>query len=192
MTSTLKPPETNPPDEIFVDHRTHSYYGVRCGAQTKYIRAELVENLHSPSPSKGMPTRYDFLVDAMGCIREHSAEHGAHMNAAEVLAALSERDKEIERLTGEVDIERRLRIADGAHVNVLEIREQELRNQLSALQSTPEMEREKALEEAAKVAESDGCTNSGCYGDEHTLACPCGIAAAIRALARPAEGKEKL
>lgn len=35
--------ETMIPNEIFVDHRTHSYYGVRCGAQDKYILASTAE-----------------------------------------------------------------------------------------------------------------------------------------------------
>ena len=152
---------------------------------------------------EGMPTREEMpksftlreLVDAqMGWTERF-------IYADLVLAALTERDREIERLKADaLDMEYHNPIlhadipsfTDRAKITfrMLEQEIRRLKAQLSALQSTPGMEREKALEEAAKVAESDGCTNSGCYGDEHTMACPCGIAAAIRALARPAEGKE--
>jgi hypothetical protein len=159
------------------------------------MRVGDVEYVRSPSPSKveGMPTRYDFLVDAMGCIREHSAEHGAHMNAAEVLAALSERDKEIERLKADaLDMEYHNPIlhadipsfTDRAKIT-FRMLEQEIRRlgaELSALQSTPGMEREKALEEVEKAMDKVRCVNGECLMKS--------VIAAIRALARPAEGKE--
>ena len=41
----------------------------------------------TPGQRGEMPKRYDFLVDAMGCIRKCSSPNGAPMDATEVIAA---------------------------------------------------------------------------------------------------------
>jgi hypothetical protein len=140
MTSTLKPPELlpcpfcgNTSPDIETLNQEPRIYGLQCNNPdckvyfTGESEEEVIDkwNLRSPSPSKGMPRRYEIQVGDFGHGKFQLATcaklDGEHMDAEEVLAALTERDREIERLTGLLALTERARMEDGADHNSDEV-----------------------------------------------------------------------